>query len=233
MLCFCDRKLAEIVIANSNNLQVLEKHDIDFYCKGWQTLREACNAKGINVHYVSNELRYFHELVSQALSFNTFSISQICEYIVYTHHAYLRQNLPALRTHFHLLKESISAELFDGIESQLDYLQPAFLEMIEFEEKTVFPLLVASGKQAVPEPQDNIMSVTGLMREQQCTIIASLNALMQDAATFRIGNITVREFFTRLDQLKRDVHMQLHIKNNILLPRFETMERKFRQQDNL
>ena len=56
MTNIAEQTLATIVTQNHQVVPILEKHHLDFCCKGKRTLTEACNEKGISVEALINEL---------------------------------------------------------------------------------------------------------------------------------------------------------------------------------
>ena len=48
--------LASIVTQNHQSVAVLEKHHLDFCCKGKRTLTDACLEKGISIEQLLQEL---------------------------------------------------------------------------------------------------------------------------------------------------------------------------------
>ena len=54
-----NQTLASIVTLNHQAVAVLEKHHLDFCCKGKRTLAEACNEKGLSVEEKPQKLKPF------------------------------------------------------------------------------------------------------------------------------------------------------------------------------
>src|SRR5947209_8465480 len=93
-----NRAVGVLVAEQPARARVLERLGIDYCCGGRVPLARACQAKGLDVESV---LRGLDSCDVQARSASTdewfpASMGELADFIVATHHAYLRRELPRL-----------------------------------------------------------------------------------------------------------------------------------------
>ena len=76
---------------------LFSKYKIDFCCKGNKTLDEVCQAKGLDLNEIENELNTVLESNnSTEMDFISFSPNLLIDYILETHHEYILEKTPIL-----------------------------------------------------------------------------------------------------------------------------------------
>src|SRR5512138_1008264 len=94
--------LAQIVNSNHKATSVFEKYHLDFCCKGKRSLQQACSEQQIELSQVEGELGYiFSKDITGNIDFDKMSLIQLCEYIVQTHHAYVKNEMPQIYAYLH------------------------------------------------------------------------------------------------------------------------------------
>ena len=92
--------LASIVTENHQSVTVLEKHHLDFCCKGKRTLTDACMEKGLSVEQLLQELNEVKGTeISTALPFTEMNGEQLINYILIHHHHYVKEIMPVIAGH--------------------------------------------------------------------------------------------------------------------------------------
>ena len=87
--------IGQIAAKDLRKAQVFKKYGIDFCCGGKKSLKEACNEKGLDVVAVEKELQDTDKYSrTRELPFQEWSAGFLADYIVNTHHTYVRKNLP-------------------------------------------------------------------------------------------------------------------------------------------
>src|SRR5215204_7025234 len=89
--------LAQIVNSNHKAASVFEKYHLDFCCKGKRSLEQACLEQHIELSQVAGELGYiFSKAVTGSIDFDKMNLTQLCDYIIQTHHAYVKNEMPQI-----------------------------------------------------------------------------------------------------------------------------------------
>jgi regulator of cell morphogenesis and NO signaling len=233
-----EETIGEMVAKDYRKAQVFKKLGIDFCCGGKKTLDEVCDKKGLDVATVKAELDKAEAAEEgNSAAFDQWDPGFLCDYIVNTHHAYVRENLPFIselankvaRVHGDRHPEVIEvAQLFDRIASDLS------LHLMK-EEKILFPFvkeLVEASKTGRTPSQAAFGSVsnpTQMMEvehehagEDLSAIRAATNnyALPADACT----SFTI--LYKKLQEFENDLFTHVHLENNILFPKAIKLEKE-------
>jgi regulator of cell morphogenesis and NO signaling len=236
-----NQTLAQIVTANHETASVFEKYHLDFCCKGKRPLSEACKEKNLPEEQVIKEL---DEVIGKAVNkdaalLNYITLAQICDYIVATHHAYVRQNAPQIL--FYLEK---IASKHGGRHPELLTIFRLFTqvneEMTEHmfkEENILFPRIKQTEQHntegvAIPIPgyietpiaiMEHEHDSAGNLLEQIREVTNNYNPPADACTTYRVA-------FASLQAFEADLHQHVHMENNILFPRAIELIRKLNKQ---
>ena len=73
---------------------------MDFCCGGKKTVKEACAEKGLDVTKIEQELQQVDKVpTARPLPYNEWSLDFLADYIVNTHHSYVKKNLPDIKAY--------------------------------------------------------------------------------------------------------------------------------------
>ena len=85
--------IGAIVAADYRTAQVFEARGIDFCCGGKIPLATVCARNGLNLEQLIHELEAVqNEPGNRGENYGSWSLSFLADYIVNTHHVYLREN---------------------------------------------------------------------------------------------------------------------------------------------
>jgi regulator of cell morphogenesis and NO signaling len=232
-----ERTVAEIAANSLAAVRVFEKFGIDYCCGGKRPLAEVCRSKGQDLEEVQREL-------DQALAgapvgerdWSSATARELVTHIVATHHEYLRRELPAIQTRldkvFRVYNEKFGPTLI-GLPEVYGALR-AELEMhIRKEEIILFPAVVAyeeAIKAGQPLPRTPFGSVANPIHmmeaehESAGVALAEIRKITNEFSVPEYGCVTYRALMSSLDELERDLHMHIHLENNILFPRAQRIE---------
>lgn len=90
--------IGQIAVKDLRKAEVFKKYGIDFCCGGKKTVREVCQEKGIDATKVEQELQQVNrnnKMDNNA--YNEWGLDFLADYIINTHHRYVRKYLPELR----------------------------------------------------------------------------------------------------------------------------------------
>src|SRR6185436_10959786 len=95
---FSSLSLAQIVNNNHKAASVFEKYHLDFCCKGKRSLEQACSEQQLSVSKVTEDLEnvFIKDNNGTALDFEKMNLTQLADYIVQTHHAYVKNEMPQI-----------------------------------------------------------------------------------------------------------------------------------------
>ena len=99
--------LAQIVNSNHQAASVFEKYHLDFCCKGKRSLEQACTEQQLSISKVTEDLEnIFTKDSNSTVDFEKMNLTQLADYIVQTHHAYVKNEMPQI----HAYLEKISSK---------------------------------------------------------------------------------------------------------------------------
>src|SRR4030095_6281800 len=98
--------LTQIVNSNHRAASVFEKYHLDFCCKGKRSLEQACAEQQLSISKVTENLEniFIKDNNGVPIDFNKMDLIQLSDYIVQTHHAYVKNEMPQI--HAYLQKVS-------------------------------------------------------------------------------------------------------------------------------
>lgn len=216
--------IGEIVANDFRTAEVFRNAGIDFCCGGKKSLEQACKEKNIEMSSLTTSLQSLEFSGERTLNFNDWNLGFLCDYIVNTHHSYVLKTLPGLvfytqkiadvhgANHSELVEV---AHLFESINKEL-------LQHMKNEEQVLFPAIKEVLSNNVSEKRDLIHSeITRMFGEHdfaggamdQINVITSGYKLPDDACN------TYKVTFQLLKQFEDDLHVHVHLENNILFPK--------------
>ena len=229
MVSTTDKTVGEIAAANPSAARVFEKHGIDYCCGGGRPFEAACREKGLSAEQILAEVEEA-EPAGTARDWTTAPLAELADHIVNTHHVYLRNTLPALDQR---LVKVIAAHGPNHGDSLLP-LQGTFQGVVEEltahmmkEEMILFPLIkrIEAGL-----PGSHCGSVNNPIRVMEYEHDSAANALREmrrvtgDYSLPHDACNTYRALFEGLQELETDLHLHIHLENNILFPRVSELE---------
>jgi regulator of cell morphogenesis and NO signaling len=225
--------IGELVAADYRTAEVFAKYGIDFCCKGNLSIGEASEKKKINTEDLLNDLNEVGlRLENSAIDYNSWPLDLLADYIEKKHHRYVTEKTPVLQKYLHKVcsvhgalnpELLLIAEEFKGCAS-------ALAAHMKKEELILFPFIrkmvttdgpVAAGAFGSVENPIDMMKHEHDIEGERFRRIAALsnNYTPPEHAcnTYRVTYALLKEF-------EEDLHLHIHLENNILFPKALEME---------
>lgn len=233
-----DETLGQIAAKDLRKAQVFKKYGLDFCCGGKKTVKEACAEKGLDVTRVEQELQNEDKRpASRPLPYGDWPLDFLADYIVNTHHSYTRKNLPDIRTyaekvmkvhantHPELLRirqlvEEINEELTAHLFKEEKVLFPYIKKLVTAKNNTESVLAEAFG--AVQNP----ISRMELEHELVGKNLAEIRQLSNNYFLPADACASYSLLYRMLDEFEEDLHLHIHLENNILFPKALEIEKQ-------
>lgn len=230
--------VGEIAAQSLSALRVLESHGIDYCCGGQRSLQEVCHERGIDAAAVMRELDAAQALAeADNRDWRTAPLAELARHIVATHHAYLKDELPRLTARLDAVRKAHAAR-HGAVLEPLGQIFTALREEMEMhmqkEEMVLFPFMgkldqaVARGVAAPVPPFGSVENPIRIMEHEHEDAGRALAEMRQLTAGFTPPEDacnTFRALYTGLQELERDLHLHVHLENNILFPRAVAIEK--------
>lgn len=233
-----EETLGEIAAKDLRKAQIFKKHGLDFCCGGKKTVKQACADKGLDVTKIEYELQQADKNFStRPLPYNDWSLDFLADYIVNTHHSYIKKSLPDIRTYgskvarvhgtrhpellaIYQLVEAISAELSAHLVKEETVLFPYFKELVASEKRS----------QRLQHPHfgtvQNPINMMELEHETVGKNLAEIRTLSNHYALPEDACASYSLLYRMLDEFEDDLHVHVHLENNILFPQALALEKK-------
>ena len=230
--------MGEIATKDLRKAEVFKKYGLDFCCGGKKTVKEACEEKGLDATKVEAELNAAEtNPTSRPLPYNDWSLDFLADYVVNTHHSYVRKSLPDLLAystkvasvhgdrHPELLTvlqlvEEINAELSDHMVKEENVLFP-FIKQLVYA-KNNQQKVQAAGFGTVQNP-------INMMEHEHEAVGKNLETIRSITKEYSIPEDACASYkllFKMLQDFESDLHIHIHLENNILFPKALKMEKE-------
>lgn len=227
----------DIAAASLAAVRVFERLGIDYCCGGKRPLADICLERGYGVAAVQSELDSAMMAGSDAdQDWSSASLGSLIRHIISTHHEYLRSELPAIEARLQKVYRVYNQrygptliglpEVFAGLRKELE-------SHLVKEETMLFPVIVAyetaanTGSRLPRVPFGKVSNPIGVMEHEHESAGQALARIREITGTYCVPDtacVTYRALMNSLDELERDLHMHIHLENNILFPRANALE---------
>lgn len=228
--------LGEIVSKDLRKAEVFKKFGLDFCCGGKKSLEEACKEKGLNTAEVKNALERISDAQFTVPShdFNSWSSSFLADYIVNVHHAYVKQNISMLsdlciKVAGH--HGSVNPELYKVRDLADEMLCELKIHMKK-EETILFPYIkkleasMINGEK-IPKAFESIKQPVSVMEHDHDIVAELSNEIRAITNNYILPANACNSFallYQKMEEFENDLHMHIHLENNILFPKAVEME---------
>jgi len=233
------KPIGQYVADDFRTAAIFSKYKIDFCCNGNRTVAEACNKKGIDSTILMDEINtVLNNKRGETIDYKSWPLDLLVEYIEKKHHRYVEEKIPVLRQfldklcrvhgerHPELFKIN---ELFTASAGELaSHMKKEELILFPFVKKMVKAKLENG---AIQSPQFGTVEnpITMMMEEhdnegQRFRDIAELTDNYNPPAD---ACNTYKVTYAMLDEFEKDLHLHIHLENNILFPEAIKLEQQF------
>ncbi len=228
--------LADVAATSLGAVRTLERYGLDYCCGGKQPFDEACLSKGLNPESVQEEIEKAQRAGAQDRDWQAAPLGDLVKHIVATHHEYLKLELPTLSNRLakvHSVHGARDPETLNRMLEVFGSLRGEMEQHMHKEEVILFPFIEqygraeAQGKPMPPVPFGSIANPIGVMEQEHTSAgdaLGEIRALTQNYQLPPYACTTVRTLYEGLQALESDLHVHIHLENNILFPRAIALE---------
>ena len=232
-----DRTIGSIVAEDYRAAAVLTAKGIDFCCKGGRSVAEVCEKKNIDPALLEKEIL---ELLSrdtmEGSDFNTWELTKLADHIEKVHHGYVNQRVPVLQQYLDKLCKvhgDRHPELFE-IAREFNECAGAMAQHMKKEELILFPFIKQLDKAdregtVAPTPHfGTVNNPVHMMMEDHIAEgerFARIEELTNGYVNPPDGCATYSTAMKMLSDFQTDLHLHIHLENNILFPRAVELEK--------
>ena len=228
------KQIGEYVAKDYRTAAIFKKHKIDFCCNGNITIEDACIKKGIDSQLLIEELEsILHSANEQFIDYASWPLDLLIEYIEKKHHRYVEERLPILRqfldklcrVHGEHYPELLKINtLFTASASEL-------ASHMKKEELILFPYVKKMvNNTKIESPQFNsIKSPVSMMMQEhdhEGERFRQIAGLTNNYTPPENACNTFKATYALLEEFEKDLHLHIHLENNILFPKAIKLEQQ-------
>lgn len=231
--------VGELVAQDYRTASIFKNHGIDFCCNGNRTIAEACEKKKIDSSPLINLLKQaVQQSNQQSIDFNSWSPDLLADYIEKKHHRYVEQKTKEIIPFLYKVARvhgERHPELLE-IEELFKHSAGELAAHMKKEELVLFPFIRKMVKMQnqqeafTPALFGTVQNPITMMHHEHDTEgerFRKIAELTQNYTPPADACNTYKVTFSLLKEFEEDLHLHIHLENNILFPKAIEMENSF------
>ena len=232
-----DQIIGELVAQDYRTASVFKKHNIDFCCQGNRTIDDACKAKKIDEKIVVSDLNtLLQSKTDSSIDYKSWPLDLLADYIEKKHHRYVEEKSLEIKPYLDKICR-VHGERHPELHEINEHFTATAGELamhMKKEELMIFPYI----RKMMKSQQENTKIASPVFESVQFPIQAMMDEHTTEGDRFRkieeISNNytapedacnTYRVTFALLKEFEQDLHLHIHLENNILFPRAIELEK--------
>lgn len=233
--------IGEIVKADYRTSDVFKKYGIDFCCGGGKTLSSVCEAHQLNVEELLKDLN--KSLTSSGrgdLPYDEWPVDLLATYIQKIHHKYVEESIPLINGYLDkivrvhgsahpelleiaaLFKES-AKELTMHMKKEEFMLFPYVQKLVKLKESNA-----SDWQKPVFESVENPIHQMEQEHDHEGERFRKIAQLSHHYTPPKDACNTYSVTYQKLKEFEDDLHLHIHLENNILFPKTKALELSMR-----
>jgi regulator of cell morphogenesis and NO signaling len=233
-----DETLGQIAAKDLRKAEVFKKYGLDFCCGGKKTVKQACTEKGLDVTKIEQELQQAdNNPVTRPLPYGDWSLDFLADYIVNTHHSYVKKSLPEIRGFAAKVAQvhgSSHPEL-PAVQQLVEEVNRELTSHMLKEEKVLFPYI--KDQVAADNNEKSLQAIhfgtvqnpINMMEMEHEMVGKNMEEIRTLTNNYKLPDDACASYsllFRMLDEFENDLHIHIHLENNILFPKALDVEKK-------
>lgn len=228
--------IGELVAHDYRTASVFKKYGIDFCCTGNRSIAQACETKNIDHKILIQNLEQVTETNSgSSINYQSWPLDLLADYIEKKHHRYVEQKTLEIKPYLDKICRvhgERHPELFE-INEHFTITAGELAMHMKKEEFILFPFV----RKMVKAQQDNqkverppfgtIQNPIQMMMSEHTAEgdrFRKIEELSNNYTPPQDACNTYRVTFALLNEFEQDLHLHIHLENNILFPKAIEME---------
>lgn len=236
------KQIRSYVAEDYRTAAVFSKYGIDFCCKGHRTIQEVCDKKNIDKTELLDALHNTMSSISNnSIDYKSWPLDLLVDYIEKKHHRYVEEKTPILKQFLDKLCKvhgnrhpelfEINALFIASAGELAAHMKKEELVLFPFIKKMVNASITGQSIQApgfgtVENPIAMMMAEHDNEGERFRKIAKLTNAYNPPADACNTYRVT----FAMLNEFEQDLHLHIHLENNILFPEAAKLEKRFSKE---
>lgn len=212
---YANESLSEIVLKIPMASELFRKNRLDFCCGGKKSLKDACEARSLNMNEIISELEKLGTKGKSAVE--ELSLDEMTAFIIDRYHEDLRRRIPELL----FLAEKVervhkdNSDCPHGLAELLQNLRDEMFSHMMKEENILFPMIDSGRGNQAGMPINRMM----FEHDSHGKELEKLHELTQSFTPPEGACTTWKTLYRGLQDLEAELMEHIHLENNILFPR--------------
>lgn len=232
-----DTTVGEIVANDFRTSTIFKNNGIDFCCDGDLSIATVCDKKSLNEDNLINQI---NELMSQknesSVDYNSWPIDLLAEYIQKRHHKYAEAKIGEIMPYLEKI-ERVHGQRHPELGEVLEIFKATAGEItvhMKKEELMIFPYIkkmmkageLGKGIQTRQGGLKNPIKMLLHEHDDEGDKFRRIAQLTKNYTAPEDGCNTYRITLAMLKEFEEDLHLHIHLENNILFPKAIRMEKE-------
>lgn len=230
--------IGELVAQDYRTASVFKKYGIDFCCQGNRTIQDACEKKSVDSKVVLSDLEKAMQVQHEhTTDYKSWPIDLLADYIEKKHHRYVEEKTLEIKPYLDKICKvhgERHPELLE-IQKQFNASAGELAAHMKKEEFILFPFVrrMAKAKHEglnVDAPHfGTVQNPVQLMMSEHSTEgdrFRKIEGLSNNYTSPSDGCSTYRVTYALLKEFEQDLHLHIHLENNILFPKAIELEKE-------
>jgi regulator of cell morphogenesis and NO signaling len=210
--------VGELAARSPGAARVFEDYGIDFCCGGARPFEEACRERNLNPAAVMRRIESESaDESAHPVNWELAPLNDLIGHILARHHTYLREELPRLAARMAAVRRAHAERdgaMLEALGDVFTHLKDELEMHMRKEEVILFPSILRS--------EGWIGQPISVMEQEHASAGKALAEMRRLTGGYRPPEhacAAYRALYAGLDALEKDLHMHIHLENNILFPR--------------
>lgn len=229
--------IGEIVADDYRTAAVFKKYGIDFCCQGNRTVADACEQKSIDPEEVLVELETVQApLNDNTPDYNSWPLDRLADHIQSRHHTYVEEAIGQLMPYIDKICKvhgDRHPELYD-VQREFNESAGELAAHMKKEELILFPYIknMVKNNRAGNTHLGTVQTPIAIMMMEHDTEgerFRKISALTNGYTPPPDACNTYRVTYALLKEFEEDLHLHIHLENNMLFPKSIELENELNQ----
>lgn len=231
-----DKTVAELVSENINTAHVFKKHGIDFCCGGGISVAKACEKNQVELEVLLEDLDNLKDK-GRSFDYKNWDLQFLAQHIENVHHRYVEEAIPILVQYTDKVA-SVHGKTNPELMQVRDIFKEVANELTQHMKKEELILFPFIGKMERASKNDEKMNrphfgtvenpITMMEDEHEAVgdLLKEIASLTDNYTLPKHACNTYQAMFHKLQEFENDLHLHIHLENNILFPKALAMEKE-------
>lgn len=233
-----DSIVGELVAADYRTAAIFKARGIDFCCKGNRSIADACERKHVDISALIEDLQQAMQCQeSAATDYTSWPLDLLADYVEKKHHRYVETKIPQIKPFLEKVARvhgDMHPELLE-IEQLFNKTAGELTMHMKKEELMLFPFIrkmvrAQENNEAAGTPMfgtvENPVAQMKHDHDEEGERFRKIAALSDNYTPPLDACNTYRVTLALLKEFEEDLHLHIHLENNILFPKAIALEKE-------